>query len=65
MAQPDLAPTQNREAVTQTSDDLVSRLFALAPLFVMLAGVGLVIGVFLTQYIRGKRAERDYLAGRL
>ncbi|MGH2931364.1 MAG: hypothetical protein ACRDKK_00760 [Gaiellaceae bacterium] len=65
VAQPDLAPTQNREAVTQTSDDLISRLFALAPLFVMLAGMGVVIGVFLTQHIRGKRAERDYVAGRL
>ncbi len=65
VAQPDLAPTQTREAVTQTSDDLISRLFALAPLFVVLGGLGLVIGVFVTQYIRGKRAERDYLAGRL
>ena len=65
VAQPDLAPTQTREAVTQTSDDVISRLFALAPLLVVAGGMSLVIGVFVTQYIRGKRAERDYLAGRL
>lgn len=65
VAQPDLAPTQTREGVNQTSEDVTNRIFALAPLLVAMAGVGLVIGVFVTQYIRGKRAERDYLAGRL
>ncbi len=65
MAAPDLAPTQTRDGVTQTSDDVTNRIFALAPLLVAVLGIGLVIGVFLTQYVRGKRAERDYLAGRL
>lgn len=65
VAQPDLAPTQTRDGVTQTSEDVTYRIFALAPLLVALLGVGLVIGVFVAQYVRGKRAERDYLAGRL
>jgi hypothetical protein len=65
VAQPDLAPTQTREGATQTGEDVTNRVFALAPLLVALLGVVLVIGVFVTQYIRGKRAERDYLAGRL
>lgn len=65
VAQPDLAPTQTRDGATQTNEDVTNRLFALAPLLVALLGVGLVVGVFVTQYLRGKRAERDYLAGRL
>lgn len=65
VAQPDLAPTQSRDGATQTNEDVANRLFALAPLLVAVAGVGLVIGVFLTQFIRGKKAERDYSAGRL
>lgn len=65
VAQPDLAPTQTRDGATQTNEDVVNRVFALAPLLVALLGVGLVVGVFVTQYLRGKRAERDYLAGRL
>jgi hypothetical protein len=65
VAQPDLAPTQTREGVTQTGQDATNRIIALVPLLVALVGVLLVIGVFVTQYLRGKRAERDYLAGRL
>ena len=65
VAQPDLAPTQTRGGATQTGQDVTNRIVALVPLLVALLGVGLVIGVFLTQYLRGKRAERDYLAGRL
>jgi hypothetical protein len=65
VAQPDLAPTQTRDGVTQTGQDVSNRIFALAPLVVALLGVLLVFGVFVAQYIRGKRAERDYLAHRL
>ncbi|MBA2463271.1 MAG: hypothetical protein H0V45_16160 [Actinobacteria bacterium] len=65
VAQPDLAPTQNRDAATRTSADVTNRMIALVPLLVALIGVLLVIGVFVTQYLRGKKAERDYLAGRL
>ncbi len=65
VAQPDLAPTQTRDGVTQTNEDVTNRIFALAPLIVVVLGLGLVVGVFVTQFIRGKRAERDYLAGRL
>jgi len=65
VAQPDLAPTQTRDGVTHSGQDVTNRIVALVPLLVALIGVALVIGVFLTQYIRGKRAERDYLAGRL
>jgi hypothetical protein len=65
VAQPDLAPTQTRDGVNQTNENVTNRVFALAPLLVAVLGLGLVIGVFVAQYIRGKRAERDYLAGRL
>jgi hypothetical protein len=65
VAQPDLAPTQTRDGVTHTGQDVTNRIVALVPLLVALIGVALVIGVFVTQYVRGKRAERDYLAGRL
>jgi hypothetical protein len=63
VAQPDLAPTQTRDGVTRTSEDPTNRIFALAPLLVAVLGLGLVIGVFVTQFIRDRRAERDYLAG--
>jgi hypothetical protein len=65
VAQPDLAPTQTRDGVNQTSEDPTNRIFALAPILVVVLGLGLVIGVFVAQFVRGKRAERDYLAGRL
>ena len=63
VAQPDLAPTQ---VVTHDpTKDVTNRLIALVPLVIAALGLSLVIGVFFMQYIRGKRAERDYLAGRL
>ena len=65
VAQPDLAPQQRVDGATRTNEDVANRIFALAPLIIVLTGLGLVIGVFVTQFVRGKRAERDYLAGRL
>ena len=61
----DLAPQQRVDGATRTNEDVANRIFALAPLIIVLTGLGLVIGVFVTQFVRGKRAERDYLAGRL
>ena len=65
VAQPDLAPQAKMDGTTHTGEDATERYVALVPMFIVGFGLALVIGLFLVQYAKGRRAERDYLAGRL
>jgi hypothetical protein len=65
VAQPDLAPQQvEGSAHTGKGEERIERLFVLAPIAVVGLGLVLVVGVFVVQGIRSRRAQRAYEAGR-